>query len=284
MTKLSRFPPTPRAENATERMTRLAERQFGVVSRAQLGTCGVTNGGVTRWIEDGRLHRVHRGVYAVGHRALSSEGQLAAALLRAGPGAALSHITAGWWWGILAERGDVVDVSAPGRGASFPGVRVHHPRGLLRAWHRGLPVTPVPAALLDMSSQLSYRELRRALAEALYRDLTDLASVRLALGRGHRGSTALARAIASHEPRLARTRSVLEERFLELCEEAALPIPAVNVKIGPITVDALWAEQRVVVELDGAVTAPPSRSPVIASASCRCGPSDTPSSATAGGR
>jgi very-short-patch-repair endonuclease len=53
-------------------------------------------------------------------------------------------------------------------------------------------------------------------------------------------------------PSLARTLSVLEEGFLELCESSDLPLPEVNAKIGRMRVDALWRDQRVVVELDGA--------------------------------
>jgi very-short-patch-repair endonuclease len=111
-------------------------------------------------------------------------------------------------------------------------------------------VTPVPATLLGIASHVAYRELRRALSEALYLDLTDLGSVRAALGHGHAGSDALGRAISSHEPRLARTRSVLERRFFELCEREKIPLPQVNVKVAGFTVDALWVDRCVAVELD----------------------------------
>jgi very-short-patch-repair endonuclease len=111
-------------------------------------------------------------------------------------------------------------------------------------------VTPVPATLLGLADQIEFRELRRALAEALYRGITDLGSVRSVLGQGHVGSNALRAAIASYEPRLARTRSVLERRFIELCERERIPLPAVNVKVAGFTVDALWADRRVAVELD----------------------------------
>ena len=50
---------------------------------------------------------------------------------------------------------------------------------------------------------------------------------------------------------LAHTRNELEERFLGLCETSALPLPEMNVEIGPFTVDALFHEQRLIVELDG---------------------------------
>jgi very-short-patch-repair endonuclease len=47
------------------------------------------------------------------------------------------------------------------------------------------------------------------------------------------------------------TRSDLERRFLRLLRAHDLPMPSVNQRIGPYTVDFLWREQRLVVELDG---------------------------------
>jgi hypothetical protein len=98
---------------------------------------------------------------------------------------------------------------------------------------------------------LSFRDLRRALAEADYRRLLDPTAVRDMVRRGQPGSAALRRALAAHNPRLALTFSVLEERFLELCESAGLPQPEVNVPVEGLVVDALWPERRLVVELDG---------------------------------
>ena len=69
-----------------------------MVSWEQLLGAGITRSTVSRWVDQGRLHRIHPRVYAVGHCAMGTEGLLAAALLYAGPGAALSHGTAAWWW------------------------------------------------------------------------------------------------------------------------------------------------------------------------------------------
>ena len=113
-------------------------------------------------------------------------------------------------------------------------------------------MTSVPRTLLDLGGVLTPRQLRRALAEADYRGLLEPAEVESVLGRGRPGSRALRAALSHHLPSLARTLSVLEERFLELCESSDLPLPEVNAKIGRMRVDALWREHGVVVELDGA--------------------------------
>ena len=86
----------PRTKGATIRVSELAGRQWGVVARAQLADCGMSAGAVARAVRHGRLVRVHRGVYAVGHRSLPVEGRALAALLYAGRGAALSHTTAAY--------------------------------------------------------------------------------------------------------------------------------------------------------------------------------------------
>jgi hypothetical protein len=182
---------------------------------------------------------------------MTEEGRLAAALMHAGPGAVLSHLTAGWWWKLIVVRPPIVHVSAPGDTGSLPRVRVVHPRRIFRTHHRGFPVTPVPRTLLDLAAVLPYPQLRRAIAEADFRGLLQPASAVRVLGRGRRGSAALRKALDEHLPELAATRSVLEERFLALCEAESIPLPEVYPTICGYVVDALWRRQRLVVELDG---------------------------------
>jgi very-short-patch-repair endonuclease len=112
-------------------------------------------------------------------------------------------------------------------------------------------VTTVERTLLDLAAVLAFPELRRAVAEADYRRLLDVKAIHRCLGRGRPGSADLRRALECHLPRLAETLSVLEERFLALCESSRLPMPKVNAKVDGLMVDALWRDQRVIVELDG---------------------------------
>jgi predicted transcriptional regulator of viral defense system len=251
MADLLRIPPTPRVEIDTEGLRTQAEAQHGVASRAQLAELGFSGGAISRWLKAGRLHRIHPHVYAVGHTALPLEGRLWAALLYAGPGAVLSHTTAGWIWSLIEDAPRRIHLTTAGASSSLPDVRIHQSRQVDSAAHRCFPVTSVPRTLLDLGGVLSARQLRRALAEADYRGELDISAVESVLGRGRPGSRALRVALAHHLPALAQTLSELEERFLELCEAAGLPRPEVNAKVGRMRVDAIWRDQRLVVELDG---------------------------------
>ena len=113
-----------------------------------------------------------------------------------------------------------------------------------------LPVTPPAQTLLDIAGRVRFQELRRALAEAEFLKLLTLEEVEQALGRGRPGSAALRVALECHNPRLARTKRGLEEKFLLLCERHALPPPDVNVWVAGWLVDAAWFDRQVVVELD----------------------------------
>jgi hypothetical protein len=113
------------------------------VARWQLLECEISGTTVSRWAFSGRLHRVHSGVYAVGHKALGVEGRLLAAILYAGPGSALSHASAAHWWELFPYLPKTVDVVSPRQRRSLRDVRLHRAVWIDRTMHRGLPVTPV---------------------------------------------------------------------------------------------------------------------------------------------
>ena len=120
----------PVAQNAKVAVSALADRQFGRVARRQLKWLGVSDAGISKWASAGYLRRVLPGVFAVGHAAPSIAGDLAAALLYAGPGAMLSHATAAWWHDLLEARPFTIDVTTPRRCRSLPSanIRVHDRR------------------------------------------------------------------------------------------------------------------------------------------------------------
>jgi hypothetical protein len=238
------------SQNAKERVARLAARRFGRVSWGQLKWLDIPDSTIQRWTTTGYLHRVLPGVYAVGHRGRTIEADLAAAVLYAGPGAMLSHATAAWWVGLADSKPYMTDVSTPRRCRSLPGIRVHQRRTIDRSFHRRLPVTPFTQTLIDYASQASLSKVRRALAEADYHGGVDVRAITTYLGSGRTGSVRLRQALAAHQPALALARSQLEIMLFELCEAKDFPLPELNADVVGWTVDAVWRNERVAVEVD----------------------------------
>jgi very-short-patch-repair endonuclease len=231
------------------RLAALARRQHGVVTLRQLFDLGMSESAVGRWAERGRLHRVHRAVYAVGHLSLTRNGRFMAAVLACGEGAALSHISAAVLWGMLEDRGQPIHVTAPTK-RRVPGVVVH--RAALdgeRVRREGIVVTTPGRTLVDLADVVGRRMLERAFDETEYLGLDRTAA---RPRRGRRGSGLLASVLAVHEPGSTRTRSELEELFLQLVDDHGLPRPEVNVQIEGFECDFVWREQRLIVETDGA--------------------------------
>ncbi len=173
-------------------------------------------------------------------------------MLYAGPGAMLSHATALWWRGLIDKQPRPIQVSTPRRCRSLRAVKVHGRRTCQRIWHKGLPTTTIEQALLDYATVASLERVRYALANADYHKVLDIAALQVIAGNGRAGSTKLRKALERHELKLARTRSPLERLFLPLCEKFGVPLPDdVNVLIAGVLVDAVWWQQKLVVELDG---------------------------------
>jgi Protein of unknown function (DUF559)/Transcriptional regulator, AbiEi antitoxin len=239
---------------STEPVGRLAASQWGVVSRDQLARLGYGRSAIRRLADRGYLVRLYLAAFAVGHVPPTTEGRLVAALFHAGFGAALSHTTAAWWWGLIDARPTTIHIATPHRRAPARYLRLHRRRRVDRVFERRLPVTPVPRTLLDLAATVDFRTLRRALAEADHRKLLDPAAVHAELGHGRPGSKALREALALHLPELANANGELEVAFLFLVERAELPLPEPNAVVEGLKVDALWRERRLVVELDGHAT------------------------------
>lgn len=230
-------------------MAALAERQHGVVALAQLRHLGVGRKTVAEWAKGGRLHRVHRSVYAVGHAALTRNGRFMAAVLACGEGAALSHLSAAVLWGILDDRGQATHVTAPTR-KRVPGVIVHRaPLDGERVRRHGIVVTTPARTITDLADAVRRRRtLERAIDEAHYLGL-DLDE--LAPRPGRRGSGLLSSVLAVHTAGSTRTRSELEELFLAIIDRAGLPRPEVNAEVEGFECDFVFREARLIVETDG---------------------------------
>src|SRR5436190_6839581 len=180
------------------RVAQLSESQWGVIADWQLAACGVSRSAVYRWVASGRLCDIYPRAYAVGNRAVPQEGRLLAAVIYAGPGAALSHASAAHWWGFLPHLPNTTHVSSPKRRRSISGVRVHIPTRTERVMERGLPVTPVARTLLDLASVAPLQNVRKAVKEADFRQHLELAAIDEVTGVGRPGSAKLRRALALH--------------------------------------------------------------------------------------
>ena len=239
-----------RKQNAKVHVARLAGRQWGRIAWAQLRRLGVADAVINRWVKQGYLQPRRPRVYAVGHSAPSVEADLAEALLYAGPGAMLSHATAAWWWGLIENPPSTINVSTPRRCRSESGLKIHQRRDCERTWYKRMPVTSVAQTLLDYAATASLNMVQRVLANAEYHKLLDISEVQALLGRGRPGSARLRVALRRHQPRLAHTRSPTEVVFFELCESFGLPLPEVNVRVAGWTVDFLWRDHGLAVEVD----------------------------------
>jgi very-short-patch-repair endonuclease len=239
----------------------LAGRQNGVVARWQLDRIGVGRRKVDSRLARGSLHRLHQGVYAVGHRALTIEGRWLAAVIACGPDALLSHRPAGQLWGLLSRSAVTPGVTRPGSFRARPGIAIHRSAvppdeaGVLR----GIPVTSLSRTLLDLAAVLPKRGVERALNEAEVRGLTDSLSLPDLLARypRRRGAATLRALLAARTPG-GITRNDFEERFVAFLDGHGLPRPRFNATL-PIRgrlleVDCMWREERLIVELDGRAT------------------------------
>lgn len=235
----------------------LAAGQHGVVARSQLRAAGLGQSAIDHRVRSGRLHVVHAGVYAVGQPRLPARGDWMAAVLACGRGAVLSHSTAAALWGIRASSAARVDVTVARRGAHHRrGIRVHAVRDLDpedRAQREQIPITSVARTLLDLAEVLQPQTLSRAFEEAERLELLDLRAIeRLWVSnRGRHGLRRLRLLLDDARPANTAVRSELERLFLDLCHEAGLPMPTVNVVVEGFEVDAFWPDAGLVVELDG---------------------------------
>jgi hypothetical protein len=204
-----------------------------VVTLPQLQLLGLGKGGVAKRAREGRLHRIHRGVYAVGRPALTLRGRWMAAVLAYRPGAVLSHRSAAALHGLRPDHRAKIDVSVPGRCARRrPGIDVHVTSTLTEAditTVHGIPCTTVARTLVDLGDVAPARAVEQAVDQAEVLRLFDGRAVEDAIERAgpRRGAGVLRAVLAKYEgPTI--TRRQLEEFFLAICRNASLPSPAVN--------------------------------------------------------
>ncbi len=233
-------------------IAKIAERQHGVISAAQARGAGVSDDAIRARVLAGRWHRVHRGVYAVGHPALSPEGRWMAAVLAVGGrpargdsvlghwGAAVSHRSAAFLWRLLpVAEGPVDIIVAGGDGrARRHDIHVHRSQSLARTdvtLREGIPVTTPARTIVDLRRALTWGWAGSVPPYELRKAIRQVDVLGLPIG---------------DDPGRDRTRSDLERDFLRLCRRNRLPRPEVNVPIDPYLVDFLWRDRELIVETD----------------------------------
>jgi very-short-patch-repair endonuclease len=230
-------------------VARVAAGQHGVITRAQLRGYGLDANAIDYRLRVGRLHPLHRAVYAVGHRPPSPHARAMAAVLACGPGAVLSHRSAGSLWGLGPRWGDRVDVTSARHVRQRRGIRVHESGTLTRrdiTRHYGIPVTSLARTLLDLADVLNDTALTRAVNQARLQRRGVGAELAALIARSPGRVTTRLTPMLDHAP----TRSTLEDDFLAFAARHRLPAPEVNQIIAGHEVDMLWRAHRLIVELD----------------------------------
>jgi very-short-patch-repair endonuclease len=237
------------------RLWSLAERQHGVISRAQLLDLGFHPQAIKHRIAKGRLHPLARGVYAVGRPQVTRHGRWMAAVLSCGPDAALSHGSAAALWEIGGERLGRTEVSVRAPSPRRRSGIVVHRRAQLNstelAARDGIPVTAPVRTLVDIATYLGHNRLEAAINEADKRGLTNPEELRSAVGNlsGQRGVGAVREVLDRRT--FALTDSELERRFLPIVRQAGLPVPRTQCAVNGFRVDFYWPALGLLVETDG---------------------------------
>jgi len=230
---------------------RLAAKQHGRVAWRQLVDARVDRHQIQRWLQDGRLRAIHRGVYAVGHIAASVQARYMAAVLAGGAGAVLSHRAAGYLLKLLRLAWPPApEITVPTTAhRRRPGIVIHrvralHPRDICVV--DGIPMTTVPRVLLDLAPSLDGADLARACHEAWVHHRVTPKHIEACIARnpGKPGAAKLRRAFGADV-----TLSKLEDLFLKLVRAHDLPAPRTNIDVRGDKVDCQWEEHGLTVEL-----------------------------------
>jgi very-short-patch-repair endonuclease len=239
-----------RGKARTDReIAQLADAQHGVVATWQLA---LGDDAIQYRARIGRLHRKHRGVYAVGRSELTPKGHWMAAALAYGPDAVISHRTAAALWGIGTSTWKI-DVTTAHSKVSRDNVR-HHTAPLPPedvTIHDGIPVTTIARTILDVAAKLRIDPLTRVLESADRAELADLNALnRVMASRPRAPGIRKLKAVLNDYRGTADTRSRLERDFRALIHRAKLPEPQFNVLVAGVLADVYWPQWRLVVEID----------------------------------
>jgi very-short-patch-repair endonuclease len=247
-----------------DRVAAVARGQLGLVTWEQLPAAGAERMTITRWLAEGRLERLHPGVFRVGGAPVTYEQALLAAVLAAGAGAAVSHRAAALLWELI-EDGAPVEVSVTNtKGPRLRGVLVHRSRDLGPRWvtrRHGIPVTNPLLTMVDLGAVLPPWLVEDALNRGLTKRLFTIPAVERArndVGRpGRRGAGVLRAILDERALGGERPDGLLEARMAKLLQDAGLDgwefqFVVVDEQGRFVArVDFCWPDRKLVVEVDG---------------------------------
>jgi len=244
------------------RLVELATKQSGVVNRADLANAGVS----WKWLR-GRLatrewSRMHRGVFRLGCHQPTREEREMAAVLAAGEGAVLSHISAARRLGLDVPRDDSVQITiAASRRAKVRGAKVWRSRNLSSRdiTHRGsFRLTNLARTIIDLASVLDDGWLRACFDSAVRQNRSIVSWLWRALnsyGPGRRGIGRLRALLQQYRRTDEVPDSALESIALELAKAVGhKPQVHYNVLDGAYhvaEVDLAWPKLRLSIQCDG---------------------------------
>jgi Protein of unknown function (DUF559)/Transcriptional regulator, AbiEi antitoxin len=251
---------TPPADPA---IAALASAQHAIVDVEDLRALGLSDRAILHRVALGRLHRLYRGVYAVGHTVLTREGRWLAAVRAYGRGARLSYRSCAAHLGLRDTSAQKIDVTVPSRsGHTRPGICLHRCRSLAPEdvdVVNGIPCTTVAKTILDLADCEPRRSVERLIDQAEILRVFDLDDMHAAIARasGRRGPALVTSILADYEIGENMTRNELEEAMLAICGDIGAPRPEINVWVplveegNGIWADFLWRDPRVIAETDG---------------------------------
>jgi hypothetical protein len=241
----------PKSSTVEQTLAELASRGHGVVTREQVLAAGVTVAELQQRVRTGTLHRVHWGVYRVGHTAPSHEARYIAAVRACGRYALLSGPAAGYLHRLVKGPPPPPEVTTRTE-RRVRGLLTRRSPGLNRddaALVRGIPVTTISRTLVDLARNLPYEDLARAChqAGALHGTTPEHVESVLARRPNARGAKRLRAILHGDAPILL---SKLERRFYRELRAAVLLLPEWNQYVDGRVVDCRWPSRKLTVELD----------------------------------
>jgi hypothetical protein len=239
----------------------VARRQHGLVTHAQASAV-LTERGIRRWLAEGRLEAVRKGVYRVAGAPESWEQSLLAACL-ARPGSSASFRAAAAMWMLAGFDRDVLEITVSGTSRVRLADVVVHESTVWRPDHfarrAGIPVTSVARTLCDVTAVAPAPAVERAVDDALRRKLVTLRSLQRVAdsldGRGRRRCTVTRGILAERQPGYDPGGSDAELRIVRLLVRAGLSRPVQQWRVrfegGSARTDLACPELGIVIEYDG---------------------------------